>query len=404
VPLGVEPAHCTQEITIERGDGAVSAGHVFSTTQRFIVDRVGAAAEMSDGASLVTLADVEAAATRVKPHIRTTPVLRCEELEAMSGLEFLGWKCENLQRTGAFKARGAVNAVAFLQETTPELAVFVTHSSGNHGQALAYACKTFGKRAKVVVPSDAPAPKVQGLRRLGAEIVFCEPNQRAREATCDKVLATCAQGTGRLLHPYDDPLVIAGQGTVGLEILGQVQLGAATDAVLVPVGGGGMISGIATAVKGRASHVQVIGAEPLNADDATRSFNQGPNGTRPLPHRPGMPNTIGDGLRATLSARTFAHLRARVDDVVSVSEDQIRRAMRLVFEHLKVVIEPSAGVGAAVALLPEFAERRAGWKRVVVVLCGGNVDLDLLSSDYLSPAGSRKPAAASSGASVTSKL
>jgi threonine dehydratase len=334
---------------------------------------------------LVTLADVQAAGERVRGVVMETPILRSDVFEASTGLAYLGWKCENLQRTGAFKARGAVNALAALSRSHPSLEVFVTHSSGNHGQAMAYACNLNKKKARVVVPSDAPAPKVAGLRRLNADLTFCTPTQKAREETCAKLLAESGGADrARLLHPYDDPLVIAGQGTIGLEILAQVGGPSAIDAVIVPVGGGGLISGVATAIKGLAPNVKVFGAEPLNADDAARSFHAGSGTATPLAHRPGMPDTIGDGLKAMLSPRTFAHIRTRVDDIITVTEDQMKQAMRLVMDELKVVIEPSAAVGAAVALLPEFRDRLQGCKRVVVILCGGNVDLDKLSSDYIS--------------------
>ena len=351
------------------------------------------AASAFDG-KLVTLADVRQAGARVAGFVNRTPLITHDMLTEEAGVEALSWKCENLQKTGAFKARGAINAVRCITEREPSVRVFVTHSSGNHGQALAYACKRFGRVARVVVPKDAPAVKVAGLRRLGAEIIFCEPNQKAREAACARVLAASGgHSVARLLHPYDDPLVIAGQGTIGLEVLAD----GVFDAVIVPVGGGGLISGIATAVKGLDPTIRVIGAEPLMADDAARSFHDPTRSATPLPHREGCPNTIGDGLRAGLSTRTLAHLRAHVDDVVTVNEAEMRQAMERVLGDLKLVIEPSAAVGAAVALLPQFRRHLEGRKRVAVVLCGGNVDLRRIPAHYL-------PSEASASANNESKL
>ena len=243
--------------------------------------------------------------------------------------------------------------------------------------------------------------KVAGLRRLGATVKFCEPTQAVREAACAAAVERFrASGAAAHVVPSsNDALVIAGQGTLGLEIL---QDAPAIDAIVAPVGGGGLLAGVATAaahtaccsrgpsaadgtrndtrvrgVKGVSRNTRVVGAEPLNADDAARSLAAGPRQSEPLPHRPGMPDTIADGLRACVSRRTLAIMRGRVDRVVTVTEEEIRAAVTLVYDHLKLVVEPSAGVGVAVALLPRFRplREREGWRRVVVVLCGGNVDL-----------------------------
>ncbi len=317
--------------------------------------------ELDPASSLPTFADVERAAARVAPHVHRTPVLTSRTLDAMAEAE-LFLKCEGLQRVGAFKYRGATNAVQALPEAAAVRGV-ATHSSGNHAAALALAARVRGIPAYIVMPRTAPAVKRAAVAGYGAEITFCEPTLAAREST----LAEVTRRTGAtFVHPYDHPLVIAGQGTAALELLEDVP---GLEAVIAPVGGGGLLSGTALAVRGRAPSVRVIGAEPAAADDAARSLEAG----RVLPSED--PETVADGLRTALSQRTFAIISREVERIVTVPEEAIVAAMRLVWERMKILIEPSAAVPVAAVL-----DRRSGLvgRRVGVILSGGNVDLDHL--------------------------
>ncbi len=309
----------------------------------------------------IALRDVRAAAERIAPFAHVTPVLTSRTMDERSGRS-LFFKCENLQRVGAFKFRGAMNAVAKLDAETAKRGV-VTHSSGNHAQALALAAKIRGIPAHIVMPTNAPEVKRQAVLGYGANVIPCAPTQAAREETAARVVQETG---GTLVPPYDHPDVIAGQGTIALELFAS---NPDLDSVVVPVGGGGMISGIALAYRELAPHVRVIGAEPLEADDASRSKNAGvlipQTGTQ----------TIADGLRTSLGTLTWPVVRDVVHRIETVPEDAIAPAMRLVFERMKLVIEPSAAVGVAVAL---GGGLRPDEQRVGVVLCGGNVDLDAL--------------------------
>jgi threonine dehydratase len=305
------------------------------------------------------LADVRSAATRIAPWVLRTPVLTSRILDERAGSK-LFFKCENFQRIGAFKARGAHNALLSLTAESLSRGV-VTHSSGNHGAALALAARNAGARAYVAMPRNAPRTKLASVERLGGEIVFCEPTLPAREACCAEI----RQRTGAaLVHPYDDWRVIAGQGTAALELVEDVP---GLDALVVPVGGGGLLAG--TAIVGSGFSVEVHGAEPAAADDAYRSFISGER--QPLAGA----DTIADGLRASLGERPFAVIRKHVKAITTVSEDEIISAMRLVWEVMKIVIEPSAAVPVA-AMLSGRAPLAS--KRVGVILTGGNVDLDAL--------------------------
>ncbi len=310
---------------------------------------------------LPTLADIRAAAARIRGHAHRTPVLTCASLDRRAGAELL-FKCENLQKVGAFKFRGATNAVFSLDDDEAARGV-LTHSSGNHAAALALAARLRGIPAYVVMPTDAPRVKREAVLGYGARIVPCEPTLEARESTA----AAVRESTGAVfVHPYDDPLVIAGQGTAALEL---IEDAGPFDAIVAPVGGGGLLSGTAIAVTSLSPGTRVFGAEPALADDAARSLREG----RPLPPLP--PRTIADGLRTALSERTFRAISTHVEDIVTVTEDEIVRAMRDVWERAKILIEPSSAVPVAALL-----ERRldlAG-KRVGVILSGGNVDLDRL--------------------------
>ncbi|WP_332767717.1 pyridoxal-phosphate dependent enzyme [Phenylobacterium sp.] len=309
----------------------------------------------------VTLADIEAAASRIAPFVHRTPVLTSRRLDEILGAKVF-FKCENLQRIGAFKARGAHNAVFALDEGAVARGV-VTHSSGNHAAALSLAARNRGVPAFIVMPSNAPTAKVESVRRLGGEITFCEPTIAAREAAAEEIVA---QRGATLIHPYDDPKVIAGQGTAAAELLAKVP---DLDAVMAPVGGGGLMSGTAVAVHGLAPSTKIWAVEPAQADDAWRSWTTGVL----TPGDP--PDTIADGLRTTLGGTGFSILRALLDDFVTVDEAAIVSSMRLVWEVLKVVIEPSSAVPVAALLDRKLP---SDGRRVGVILTGGNVDLEHL--------------------------
>ena len=309
------------------------------------------------------LNSIRAAQRRIDPFIRRTPVLTSATLDAMSGRR-LWFKCELFQRTGSFKFRGATNAVRMLDDAAAAGGV-VTHSSGNHAQALALAAKMRGIPAHVVMPSISAEIKKAAVRGYGASIVECDPTIAAREATAARVIAETG---GTMIPPYNHPDVIAGQGTVALELLDECpQL----DAIVVPLGGGGMISGIAIAAKALKPSIRIIGAEPELAGDAAASKRTGSI----QPQMP--PVTIADGLRGTLGPLTFPVVRDLVDEIVLVSEADIAAHMRLVWERMKLTIEPSAAVGVAVAC-GDWMRKQKDHADVGVVLCGGNVDLSSL--------------------------
>jgi len=306
--------------------------------------------------------EVRAAAARIRPYVRHTPVLSDERLSERLGAQVF-FKCENLQLGGSFKLRGATNAVQLLTEGAAASGV-ATHSSGNHGTALAIAARRRGIAAVIVMPRNSSAVKLDAVRREGAQVVLCEPGRVAREAALAEVLRTRKM---EVVHPYDDERVIAGQGTAALEFIEQLP---GLDLLLTPVGGGGLLSGTAIAAKALNRGIHVIGAEPEQADDACRSFR---SGERVLLD---APDTIADGLRASLGARNFAIIRRLVDDMVSVSEEAIVAAARLVLEHLKVLIEPSAAVPVAALLERKLHAPKAC---VGIVLSGGNLDLGAAS-------------------------
>lgn len=318
----------------------------------------------ADPAAALALPDLDAiraAEVRIAPHVHRTPVMTCRSLDALTGAT-LYFKCENFQRIGAFKARGASNAVFALTDAAASRGV-VTHSSGNHGAAIAYAAARRGVPAWVVMPENAAQIKQQSVRALGATIRFSAATAAAREVLCDEV----QRETGAtMVHPFDNAEVIAGQGTAALELL---QDAPDLEVIIAPVGGGGLLSGTSIAAKGLKPGVRVFGAEPANADDAARGYRSG----RVEPVASTV--TIADGLRSPLSARTLAALRAHVDSIGLASEEAIVRAMRLTWEKMKIVIEPSAAV--PLACLLERTLEVAG-ARVGIVISGGNVDLDRL--------------------------
>lgn len=311
--------------------------------------------------ALPDLTAIRAAQVRIAPHVHRTPVLTCRSLDEATGAR-LYFKCENFQKVGAFKARGACNAVFALADAVAARGV-VTHSSGNHGAALAYAAQRRGVPAHVVMPENAPKIKVANVRGFGAVVHFCAPTLAAREAACAEV----ERATGAtLVHPYDDFAVIAGQGTAALELLADV---ADLDVLIAPIGGGGLLSGNAIAAKGVRPGIEIMGAEPAGADDAARSFVSGRLEAMP------SPTTIADGLRGALAARTLLALRTHVARIGICSEDAIVAAMRMTWERLKIIIEPSSAVPLA-CLLEGTLDVRGS--RAGIILTGGNVDLDRL--------------------------
>ncbi len=291
--------------------------------------------------------------------VHRTPVMTSHLLDRITGAH-LFFKCENFQRAGAFKFRGAFHAVSRLSEEEARRGV-ATHSSGNHAAALALAASLRGIPAHIVMPENAPEIKKAAVKEYGGRITFCEPTLAARE----EALAAVVRDTGALfIHPYDHPHVIAGQGTAALELLEEVP---EAEVIMTPVGGGGLLSGTSLTVKALSPVTRVIGAEPAGADDAYRSFHSG----RLLPSTD--PDTIADGLLTSLSERTFAIIRSRTDDILTASEESIRRALHLIMQRMKIVVEPSAAVPLAVVL--DHPEVFAG-KKVAIILSGGNFDTE----------------------------
>lgn len=303
--------------------------------------------------------DVLAAAERVRPFVHHTPVLTSRLLDEAAGRQ-LFLKAEHLQRVGAFKYRGATNAVQSLDDATAARGV-AAHSSGNHAQALALAARTRGIPAWVVMPRDASAAKRAAVEAYGATIVESDTILTAREVTLAEVLADSGATE---IHPFDNPRVIAGQGTAALELVQDVP---GLDVVLAPVGGGGLLSGTSLAVSGQSPGTEVWGAEPAVADDATRSLHTGVR-QPPLP-----PTSIADGLLTSLSDRTFRIIGEHATDIVTVTEEEIVDAMRFCWTRMKQLIEPSGAVAVAALL-----NGRVPGQRVGVILSGGNVDLDAL--------------------------
>ena len=308
-----------------------------------------------------TLADMLVAHERIKPHIHRTPVLTSRFINELTGAE-LFFKCENLQKAGAFKARGASNAVFGLTDEQAAKGV-ATHSSGNHGTCLSYAAGRRGIPCTVVMPRTAPQAKKDAVRGYGGRVVECEPSTSSREAVFAEVVAETG---AEFVHPYNDHRVIAGQGTCSKELIEQVE---GLDAVVAPIGGGGMVSGTCLTLSNLAPGVKVYAAEPLQADDAARSFKAG--------HiiADDAPETVADGLKVPLKELTWHFVRNHVTDILTATEDEIVEAMKLIWKRLKIVMEPSSAVPlAAILKNPRvFAGRRVG-----VIVTGGNVDLDKL--------------------------
>lgn len=314
-----------------------------------------------DKGTIPNFGHIENAAERIKPYASRTPVLSSRSLNAMTGGEVY-FKCENFQRAGAFKFRGACNAVFLLSGSITEKGV-ATHSSGNHGQALALAAKLRGIPAHIVMPENSPRVKIAAVKGYGARVTFCESNQKARENTLQKVL----EETGAVfIHPYDHEEVIAGQGTAAKELLEEIP---DLDMILAPVGGGGLMSGTAIASRHIKPGIIVIGTEPELANDAYLSFKLGER------QFPDTTKTVADGLRTTLSERTFNIIKKHLDEIVTVSENSIIRSMRLIWERMNIIIEPSGAV--PFAAINEGGINITG-KKAGIILTGGNVDLDRL--------------------------
>ena len=309
----------------------------------------------------VNLDTIRAAQERIRPHIHRTSVLTNSWLNDACRAS-LFFKCENFQKVGAFKARGATNAVFTLDDETARRGV-ATHSSGNHGAAVARAAKLRGIPAHIVMPSNSAKVKIRAAQSYGAQVVFCEPTEKAREIKCAEVI----NKTGAtLIHSFENEHVITGQGTAAMELLEDIS---GLDVIMCPVGGGGLLAGTAIAAKSMRPQIKVIAVEPQNADDAAQSFRAG----RRLVTEKKF--TIADGLRTNIGEPNFAIVQQYVDDIVTVSEEAIVLAMRTIWETTKIVIEPSAAVPyAAIAERISDVER----KRVGIILTGGNVDLDAL--------------------------
>jgi threonine dehydratase len=305
--------------------------------------------------------DIESAAIRMAGLVHHTPVLTSSAINEMTGLEAY-FKCENFQKVGAFKYRGATNAILSL---SPEQAArgVATHSSGNHAAALALAARNRGIPCYVAMPENAPQVKIEAVRHYGAEITFCEPTLQSREDTLKEIV----RRTGAVfIHPFDNFNVICGQGTAAKEFLEEVP---GLDVLLVPVGGGGLLSGSSIAAKSLKPGILVYGCEPANADDAFRSFHSG------RIHPSVKPNTVADGLLTSLSELTFSIIRENTDDIYTVSEPSILYAMRLIWQRMKIIIEPSSAVPVAVML--EHKDQFAG-KKTGIIISGGNCDLSNL--------------------------
>ena len=305
--------------------------------------------------------DINEAAERINPYAHRTPVLQSSWFNDQTGAELL-FKCENFQKVGAFKFRGACNAIMNLPERAGKKGI-ITHSSGNHAQAVALAARMNGYKATIVMPKNSPSVKVNAVREYGAEIVFCENTIESREETVQNII----QKTGAaFIHPYNHPDVIAGQGTSAKELLEEIS---GLDMIMAPVGGGGLMSGTLLSAKTINPKIKVFGAEPELADDAWRSLKSGK--IEPVLRT----DTIADGLRTSLGSLTFQIIQTHIDDIVTVSEASIIRDMRNVWERMKIIIEPSCAVPVSALMDGKISVQG---KKVGIILTGGNVDLNQL--------------------------
>lgn len=305
--------------------------------------------------------EITEAQVRINPHIHKTPVLTSDALNKMLGIEIF-FKCENFQKVGAFKIRGALNAVLAMTKDDLKYGI-ATHSSGNHAQAIALAAKMVGAKAYIVMPENCPKIKIDAVKGYGAEIILCEPTLKAREREVNKIVE---KTNAEFIHPYNDYRVITGQATCAKELLNEQS---DVDAIFAPVGGGGLISGTALSAQYFSKNTAVFGAEPEGAQDAFLSFKSGK--IEPAP----FIKTIADGLMATLGDKTFSIIQQYVKDIYTVSDEEIISAMRLLWERMKIVIEPSGAV--SFAALFKNKEHFKG-KKVGIILTGGNVDLGMM--------------------------
>jgi len=306
----------------------------------------------------ITQAEIMDAQERIKPFVHKTPVFTSTFFDELAGAN-LFFKCENFQKVGAFKYRGATNAVLQLTGRQKEKGV-TAHSSGNHAQALALAAKTQGLMAHIVMPNNTPKVKSDAVACYGAQITFCIPTLEARKSTVQSLIDQFGYVE---VHPFDDDHIIAGQATAALELMEEVEN---LDAIIAPVGGGGLLSGTALTAHYFGNNMKVFAGEPIGADDAKQSFDAG----KLIPQL--NPDTIADGLLTSLSPRTFAIIREHVSDIFTVSEKEIKEAMRLVWERMKIIIEPSSAVPVAAILKHKEVFKN---KRVGIIISGSNVDL-----------------------------
>jgi threonine dehydratase len=316
---------------------------------------------MAELVESLKLDSIQAAHERIRPYIHRTPVLTNSCLNDACGAS-LFFKCENFQMVGAFKARGASNAVFALGDETARRGA-ATHSSGNHGAAVARAAKLRGIPAYIVMPSNSAKVKIRAVQSYGAQIVFCEPTEESREIKCAELIN---HTSATLIHSFENEYVIAGQGTAAVELLENVP---DLDVIMCPVGGGGLLSGTAIAAKTMQPHIEVVAVEPENADDAAQSFRAGQRLVTEKKF------TIADGLRTNIGEPNFAIAQRYVDNIVTVSEEAIASAMRTIWETMKIVIEPSAAVPYAAI---QDAKIDVSGNRVGIILTGGNIDLDAL--------------------------
>ncbi|MFX0001232.1 MAG: threonine/serine dehydratase [Candidatus Hodarchaeota archaeon] len=302
---------------------------------------------------------IEEAYNRISNIVNKTPVMSSRTLNLLMNSNIF-FKCENFQRVGAFKFRGAYNTLSLLSERNKKKGV-ITHSSGNHAQAVALAASLLGIKATIVMPKGAPVNKINATRNYGAHIVFCDNSLEARKKTAESLIK---KNKFVLIHPYDNENIINGQGTAAYELIKEI---GNLDLVITPLGGGGLLSGTALAVKGLNSNSQIIGVEPVLADDAVKSLKVG----YIIPST--YPNTIADGLRTSLCERTFNIIRKYVDDIITVSEIEIIDAMRFLWERMKIIVEPSGAVPLAAILSKKVSVEN---KKVGVILSGGNIDIE----------------------------
>jgi len=310
---------------------------------------------------MVNYTDIQSAHQRISNFIHNTPILTCENINLDSDAN-LFFKCDNFQKTGSFKIRGATNTILQLSKEQLTNGVLTT-SSGNHGAAVASAAKKLGANVKVVMPDNTPKVKVDNVQRFGGEIIFCDPNIKSRENTLNRIVK---EDGSTIVHPYNDEKIIAGQGTAAKELLEKIP---DLDIIIAPVSGGGLLAGTLLAAKAINSNIKVYGAEPKNADDTYQSIKR----KKIVPNK--TTDTIADGLRAQVGTITFPIIQKHVDGIILVSEEMIIQSMRMVWQRLKIIIEPSCSIVLAAILTnkKQFYNKRIG-----LILTGGNVDLDTL--------------------------